>query len=158
MNPRQPPKDRALWITLGVFAVVAFGVTTAAATVAYSYYNGGFVRIAVDDRSADPTTIHLAVPAMVLDAALALAPLAIPADAQADLRRELGDYGPMLRQLAAELERCPDAILVEVEDDTDHVRITKERNSLIIRVRSTDTDVDVQVPVSLAGHALRAIS
>jgi len=158
MYPSQQVNNKGLWITLGVFAVVAFGVASAAAAVVHSYYNGGFVRIAVDDRGDDPTSVHLAVPAMVLDAALAVAPLAIPAEAQEEMQRELGDYGPALRKLAAELESCPDATLVEVEDGTDHVVIRKERNSLIVEVRSPDTDVDIQIPVALASSALRALS
>jgi hypothetical protein len=156
MNATGTVRARGLWIALGALAVVVLGVAGAAAAVVHSFTHGGFIHVAVDDHGGDPISIRIAVPAVLAGAALTVAPHAMPAEARAEVRHELERYQPLLRELAAELERCPDATLVEVEDGTDHVVVRKEGNSLIIRVRSDDADVDVQVPVALAGHALRA--
>lgn len=158
MNATGTVRARGLWIALGIFAIVAFGVVGATAAVVHSFTHAGFIHIAVDDRGGDPVSIRIAVPVVVAGAAVTVATHAMPAEARAEMRRELGPYQPLLRELAAELERCPDATLVEVEEGGDHVEVIKEGANLIVRVRSADADVDVQLPVALAGHALRAFA
>lgn len=149
--------QKALWITVGIVAVAAIGVTTAAAVVANNICRGGIVRVAVVDRGADPVSLDIVVPTPLAGLAVTTAAHWIPDEELRAVRRELGDLGPLLRALADELERCPDAVLVEVDDGSDHVEIVKDGGRLIVRVRSEDADVDVEVPVALVGHTLRAL-
>jgi hypothetical protein len=149
--------EKALWIAVGVAAVLAAGVTSAAALVTAGVRHGGFVRVAVVERGADPVSLDLLVPTPLVGAAASIARWAMPDQTRAEMRRELGEVGPLLRALAAELERCPDATLVEVDDGDDHVRIAKDGARLIVRVRSPEADVDVEVPMALVSHALRAL-
>jgi hypothetical protein len=156
MNGTQRRTVNGWWIAVGVVAVMAIGLTAGAAVVVHALTHGAMVRVAVDDRGDDPSSVRVLVPTLAVDAALSLAPHFMPAEARADVRRQIGDFAPLLRGLARELERCPDATLVEVENADQHVTIRKRGDSLLVRVRSDDTDVDIDLPVHLAGHALRA--
>jgi hypothetical protein len=149
--------ERAIWITVGVAAVVAVGATSAAALVTAGVRHGGFVRIAVEERGGEPVSLEILLPTPLAGAAVSVTGWLMPDAARAEMRRELGEVGPLLRALAAELERCPDATLVEVDDGADRVRIAKDGGRLVVRVRSPEADVDVELPVGLVSHTLRAL-
>lgn len=149
--------QRVLWITVGIAAVLVVGAFSAAAMVTVSLHRGGFVRVSVDHRGDDPVSFDLLVPTPFVGGAVSVAGLAMPDEARADLHRQLDEISPLLHAVAAGLEDCPDAVLIEVEDGTDHVRIAKEGGRLIVQVRSEEDDVDVEVPLALFTHTLRSL-
>ena len=52
----------------------------------------------------------------------------------------------MVRELLEVLEDCPDVTFVEVEDDSDWVRVSKKRGKLIVEVEESATSIRISIP------------
>lgn len=115
----------------------------------------GFATVRIAEKAAGGTHLYLPVPAALLHAAIAVLP-AIRGSARDEVRDALGERGPALDAVLQELERCPDATLIESRRDGQWVRILKKGRSLVIRVRSRERDVDVSLPASLISHLVHA--
>jgi len=83
-----------------------------------------------------------------------VAPALAAEEALAEARAEIAPYRAGLESLAAELEKMPPGVLVEVQDNGEEVRITKGWRSFQIDVVSDDAEVHVTVPARLLGRAL----
>ncbi len=148
---RQPkPKSRltrfvAISLIVCLTPIFALGATVAAT---------GTVTVQVHERGPDGVRLYIPVPALLIDAAVALAPLVIPADELAEARREIAPYRDGLEALAAELEGMPSGVLADVRSGGERVRITKTWRSFEIDVESDDADVHVAVPARLLSRAL----
>jgi hypothetical protein len=59
---------------------------------------------------------------------------------------DLGEWGPMVRELLEELDDCPDFTLVEVKEDDVWVRVRKKRGKLVVEVEEPSTSIKVSVP------------
>jgi hypothetical protein len=139
--------SRFVAIALVIFFLPIFALaTTVAAT--------GVVTVEVHEQGADGVDLYIPVPALLFDVAVWAAPKVIPPEELADMRREVAPYRNGLEALAAELEKCPSGVLVEVESPGEHVRIVKTKRSFEIEVRSPDANVSVSVPARLLGRAL----
>jgi hypothetical protein len=122
-------------------AALGFAATMALAGV-YVFHEG-VIHVAVDQNRTGGTHVHLWVPATVVPVGLHVVPLQNLRQAAAQAR----PYLPMLRELAKELKKYPNAELVDVRNSTDHVRISARDGKLFID-SVTDTDnVHVSVPV-----------
>lgn len=148
---------RFFWICCGVFAVFTLASASAVAYAAYAIHNSPAIHVSIDDHTGDGPDISFSVPAALVGAGLRLAPHVVPHEewerARHDIEAELSQIPPESRAAAGELIRqlrdMPDAVIVEVEDGTDHVTVSKQGGDLRVSVRSTDADVDVTVPVAL---------
>ena len=56
------------------------------------------------------------------------------------------------------MEDAPDAVLVEIENEREHVRIEKDGRTLEIRVRDGRDSFEISVPASLLGRVAREIA
>jgi hypothetical protein len=56
------------------------------------------------------------------------------------------------------LEDCPDGVLVEVIDESDHVRVKKDGGSIVVDVNDPDTVVHVSVPLRAAQNSIHQIA
>jgi len=146
-EPRRRPFMRYVAIALILLMTPIFALATAVAVT-------GTVTVSVQEKGPDGTRIYVPVPALLIDAAIALAPRVIPEDELADVRREIAPYRDSLEALVAEIEKIPAGVLVEVESRDEHVRITKTWRSFEISVESEDADVRVSVPARLLGRVL----
>jgi hypothetical protein len=144
---RRRPFTRYVAFALIVLMTPIFALATAVAVT-------GTVTVSVHEKGPDGTRIYVPVPALLLDAAVALAPMVIPDEDLAEARREIAPYRDSLAALAAELEDMPAGVLVEVESRDEHVLITKTWRSFEISVESADTDVQVSVPARLLSRVL----
>lgn len=148
---------RALWILCGVFAVFTLAGMSAVAYAAYAFTTLPAIEVSVDDHTGDGPDVSFSVPAAFVSTALKLAPHLVPdeawEEAQREIESELAAMPAETRAAAGELIRqlgdMPDAVIVEVEDGRDQVRVAKQGGDLVVSVRSTDADVDVSVPVAL---------
>jgi hypothetical protein len=131
------------------FVVLGCGLLLAATGV-------GSVR--VQEKKADGARFFVPVPAVALYAGAALLPRVMPAAERARMREELGDRRQAIVAILEELERCPDGVLVDVEEHGETVRIVKEGRSLAVRVRSADADVDVSLPAGAVTHLFQALT
>ncbi len=133
-----------VFIALAVaVAIVFLGVGVAlAATVAHS----GMVTVQVHETGPQGTHVFVPVPAAAVDLGLGIAAVAMPADERARLREQIAPYRPALAAIARELERCPDATLVDVRSDSQTVRVVKRGASFVIDVDAPDGQVHVALP------------
>ena len=94
--------------------------------------------------------VVFAVPGGAACAALAFVPNRAFGRAAPELRRWL----PAMEAALAELERTPDATLVEVEEKRKTVHVRVKSGGLVIDVDSPDEAVHVAVPGAVASAAL----
>jgi hypothetical protein len=76
----------------------------------------------------------------------------------ADMRRDLGDWGPFVAATLEGLADCLDGVLVDVRDRDETVRIVKEGRSFEIHVRSRDESVDISVPARVFSKVARFVA
>jgi hypothetical protein len=118
------------------------GSTLALATV-YTFHEG-VIRVDVDEARGDGAHVHFWVPATVVPMALHLAP-------RQNLRQGLAQARPFLptvHALSKGLEKYPNAELIEVIDEDQHVKISTENGRLRIDVDSPDEHVHIACPLT----------
>ncbi|HEX2224997.1 MAG TPA: hypothetical protein VHN15_12405 [Thermoanaerobaculia bacterium] len=150
---------KILTVVLGVFAVLFVGAGLALAT---TVVRAGMVTLEVQERHGED--LHLAIPAGLLYAGLALAP-SMSEEVEAEFERarreielELGGMGPDLAALLQDLEDCPDAVLLEARSPGEHVRIEKRGRNLTIHVRDAGSNVNISIPAALMSRLAGAVS
>ena len=111
------------------------------------YAWGGVMTVSIEDRDEN-FSLYLPMPVAVVDAAVATTDWVLDEEEllqiHADL--DLGEWGPMVRELLKELDDCPDFTLVEVKDDDVWVRVRKKRGKLVVEVEEPSTSIKVSVP------------
>lgn len=126
-----------------VFRNILLGMLSIVLLTGLVAYSEGAVMVSVRERKPDGTRIWLPVPALLVEVGMRFVPARQLQDASAQIRPWL----PAIRAASTELERCPDATLVEVESRTEHVLVSKRGDSLQIDVQDDEDTVHVSVPV-----------
>lgn len=122
-------------IALGFLITTGFGT-------AYILQDG-FVHVTVEDYAENGTHLHLYIPAE-------LAPIAahfVPNGKMDRDVREFQEMLPVIRSAAAELNRLPDSVLVEIHHGEDYVRVAKAGHGLDVQKDSPNEHVHVWVPL-----------
>jgi hypothetical protein len=145
---------RFLIVISAVFAVV---VLSWIALIGAVYAWGGVATVRVQDRD-EGVNLYVPVPMALVDAAVTTSTWVIPDEEWLDLQVELGDWGPMVQEILAELDALPDVTLVEVEDGATHVRVFKENGSLKVSVDDEDVKVRVSLPMRSARRTLSKVA
>ena len=114
----------------------------------------GFIHVRVHEKQADGMHLNLIIPAAAVPLALA----AVPSHDLADASSQLRQYMPIIDAAIPALRECPDGVLVEVRDATDHVVVAKHGGSLVIDVTDPGDEVHVSVPLRAAQHAIHEIA
>ncbi len=130
--------------------VIGSGVALAATVV-----RGGLVKVAVDQPGRN---LDIAVPAALVHVGLAALPFVLEDEVMADVRAEVGDFGPAAAAALRAVEEAPDAVLVDIQDNGETVRVIKKGRHLEVHVQSADGDVEITLPAGLLGSIARAIS
>jgi hypothetical protein len=141
-----------------IFAIFATGLAVFVLGSGLLIAATGVATVRVHEKKQDGARVYVPVPAILLYAGAAVLPMAVPAAERARIREHMGDRRPAVIALLAELERCPDAVLVDAQDHGESVQIVKEGGSLTVRVRDADTDVDVSLPAGVVTHVVRALT
>jgi len=129
-----------------VLAKVALGLgATLVMTTAYVFHEG-VIRVDVDEHHQGGSHVHFWVPATTVSAGMRLARLA-PQHPLEQAAEQAKPYLPVLRTLARELQKYPDAEFIDVTDEEQHVHIATVNGKLRIDVLGDDETVHVQVPV-----------
>ena len=113
----------------------------------------GVVVVDVREGGPDGSRIIVPVPLVFAQAALALAPIAAPAD-KLRLPHEAAEHMGLAREVIEALAAAPDGELVRVEERDEQVVITKVGATLQVRVTGKGENVSVNVPLHLALEAL----
>jgi hypothetical protein len=126
-----------------IIAKVALGLgATLAVSGAYVFHEG-VINVDVDEFGSGGSHVHFWVPAMAVSLGLRVVPRQHIEQAAAQVQPFL----PVLREMAKELKKFPNAKFVEVKDGTDHVYIgTLDGKLRIDAVNHTET-VHLRIPV-----------
>lgn len=147
-------QNRTLWaILFGLPALIVLPL----ALVGSKVLTAGSIDIDVVEKHGGGSTVGIHMPAAIVPVAVHL----MPSFKVDDIRTEMGPEARDALRIAAavigELERVPDAVLVEVMDDTDIVTVEKRDGGLHIYVDSPDETVRVQVPLRAVRQTLSAL-
>ena len=108
-----------------------------------AFISAGTVYISVEEKGSDGFSISIPVPVNLASTALSF----IPEDELEEIREEIGPWMPVVEVVLAELARCPDGPLVEVENDRETVTIVKQGGKLVIDVDNRRETVHLSVPI-----------
>ena len=128
---------------------LSLGVTAAAAG-AYIFHEG-VIRVDVDEHRDGGTHVHFWVPATVVSTGIHF----VPQEKLQCVAQNVRPYLPVLREVSKELERYPNAELIDLRDGHDHVRISMAGGRLHIHAVSQDGDV---VHVTVPAPVLRDVA
>jgi hypothetical protein len=108
---------------------------TLALTTGYVFHEG-VMRVDVDESRSGGSHVHFWVPATTVSLGLRVAPRRYLQKAAAQSR----PYLPALRELSKELEKCPNAELVDVKQASEHFHLAVWNGKLYLdEVSKTDT-------------------
>ncbi len=144
-------------LTIVALALLALPVG-AALLLAGSLVTHGVVTVNVNETKAGGSHLYLPVPAGLLYLGMDLLPLL---DHDGDLsraRREIGPWAPVAVAALQSLEDCPDAVLVDIEEKGQTVKIVKKGRSIEIQVHDPDGDVQVSLPAHLFTRVARQLA
>jgi hypothetical protein len=127
--------------------ILAASVSLVALTGAFVYEQGA-VRVEVREKARGGEHIRLAVPALVAPIAARL----VPREKLRRASRDLQQWLPAIEVASEELLRCPDGPLVEVDSRTEHVRIAKQGDSLVVDVDDPGETVHVSFPLRMLAY------
>jgi hypothetical protein len=122
-------------------AALGFCGVLAMAT-AYTFHKG-VIRIDVDENVSGGSHVHFWLPATVVSTGMHLAPRHNLHQVSAQVRQ----YLPIMRQLSKELPKYPNVVFVDVNGETEHVRVVTEHGKLCIDATEPDKVVHVTIPL-----------
>ncbi len=108
-----------------------------------AFISVGTVYVSVQEKGSDGFNITIPLPVNLASIALSF----IPEEDLEEIRAEIGPWMPVIEVVLAELARCPDGPLVEVENARETVTIVKRGGKLVIDVDTRDETVHVSVPI-----------
>ena len=120
-------------------------------------FREGTIRVDVDEFHENGAHVHFWVPAAAVPMVLHLAPKQHLEHAL----REAAPYMPTLRTLVKELQKYPDTLFVEVQDENEHVQIGTKGGKLQIDVDGPDEKVHILCPLETiddVSYELQSIS
>jgi len=140
--------------------VAAFGLLLMGSgfLLAASIVQSGLVTVKVNESGPHGTRLYLPVPAVLVHAGLSVLPALIEEDVWEEVRTDLGEWAPAAAEALRAVEDSPDAVLVDIENDHESVRIEKDGRTLEIRVRDGKDSFEISVPASLLGRVAREIA
>ena len=107
-------------------------------------FREGVIRVDVDENYSGGSHVHFWVPATAVSAGMHL----VPHHKLREVVQRASEFLPVLHQLSKELPHYPNAVFVDVHDDTDHVRVMTVNGKLCIEATEKDQLVHVVVPVA----------
>ncbi|MGB8472657.1 MAG: hypothetical protein WCE61_01080 [Candidatus Acidiferrum sp.] len=138
-------------VLLGKIAL-GFGATVLMAG-AYTFHEG-LLRVDVDQSRGNGSHVHVWLPAAVVPMAMHLVPRR-----QLELAGERSwQYTPLMHAVAKELQKYPEADLVEVRDGDQYVHVRTHNGSLLIDVDEPGEHVHVACPLATIDDVSRELA
>lgn len=138
-------------VLLGKIAL-GFGATVFLAG-AYTFREG-LVRVSVDETRGHGTHVHVWAPAAMIPMALHF----IPRGNMQEAGERAGQYMPLVHVIAKELQRYPEAELVDVRDGNERVYVRTHNGTLLIDVEQPGEEVHVACPLSTIDDVSRELA
>jgi hypothetical protein len=123
-------------------AKAAIGASATLALAGAWVFHEGVIRVDVDEARSGGSHVHFWVPATTVSTGLRLTPRHYLRQA-ADKSR---DYLPVLRELAKELQKYPNAELLDVRDASNHVHVSVKGGKLYLDAVSDNEDIHISCP------------
>jgi hypothetical protein len=136
---------------LGKIALGVGGMALASAGVLCSE---GMVHVKVMEKQPQGVHINVIAPAMLAPIAVHLAPQRSLAEAARKIQPQL----PVIRAALESLSDSEDIVLVEVTEPDQHVRVAKERGSIVVDVDDVDDTVHVATPIRAVSQTIDALA
>lgn len=134
-------------ILLTVAATIAVLILGSGLVLATTVVRAGMMTVRIHEPGQ---TVSLHVPAALAYLGLDLLPL-LDDRVGAEIRADLGEMRPALAAALRDLESAPDAVLVDVQDGRDRVRITKRDRTLQISVVDQGGRYEITLPEGILG-------
>ncbi|HTQ60692.1 MAG TPA: hypothetical protein VMI32_10740 [Candidatus Solibacter sp.] len=138
-------------VLLGKIAL-GFGATVLMAG-AYTFHEG-VIRVDVDESHGNGSHVHVWAPA-------ALVPMAIHFVPRRQLERagdRAAEFMPLVHSVAKELQKYPEAELVDVRDGAEHVHIRTHNGVLLIDAEEPGQTVHVACPLETIDDVSRELA
>jgi len=126
-----------------VLAKIGLGLVGTIAVAGVYTFREGVMRVDVDEHRDGGEHVHLWLPA----AAVPMAMHFVPQREMDKASHQAREFMPVARVAAHELKRLPDSVLVEVQDQEEHVVISTHHGAIKIDVTGPEEDVHVQCPL-----------
>lgn len=123
-------------------AKAAIGAGATLALAGAWVFHEGVIRVDVDEARSGGSHVHLWVPATSVSAGLRLMPRHYLRQAASQSR----DYLPLLREISKELEKYPNAELLDVRDASNHVHVSVQEGKLYLDVVSDSENIHIRCP------------
>lgn len=133
--------------------ILGSGIVLAASVV-----HSGMVTVKINESGPDGTRLYVPVPAILVHAGMTVLPALVEEDVWEEVRTDLGEWAPVAAEVLRAVEDAPDAVLVEIENARESVRIEKDGRTLEIRVRDGKDSFEISLPASLLGRVAREIA
>jgi hypothetical protein len=141
-------------LTIVALALLAVPIG-ATLLLAGSLVTHGVVTVNVHETQKGGTCLYLPVPAALVYLGLDLLPLLDRDGELARARQEAGPWAPVAVAALESLEDCPDAVLVDVQERDETVKIVKVGRKIEIQVHDRNGDVHVSLPAHLFTRVAR---
>jgi hypothetical protein len=106
----------------------------------------GIIEVNVQEKHAGGSHVHLYLPATVATLGVHLA----PQERVREHLRQQGEHLAIARTALRELEKVPDAVLVEVESPKEHVRVATRNGNFVVDVNDASDTVHISMPIRAA--------
>jgi hypothetical protein len=131
---------------------LGFGATVVMAG-AYTFHEG-LLRVDVDETHGKGSHVHVWVPAAIVPMAMHF----IPRDRMHDAGERAANFMPLVHAVAKELQKYPEAELVEVHDGMQHVHIRTHNGNLLIDADEPGQTVHVSCPLTTIDDVSRELA
>ena len=138
-------------VLLGKIAL-GFGATVAMAG-AYTFHEG-VLRVDVDETHGKGSHVHVWVPAALVPMAMHF----VPRHQMMRAGDHAGKFMPLVHAVAKELQKYPEAELVEVHDGEQYVRIRTHDGKLVINANEPGQTVHVSCPLATIDDVSRELT
>jgi hypothetical protein len=135
-------------------AKIALGLGAAVAVAGAYTFHEGLLRVDVDESRVDGSHVHVWVPA-------ALVPMAMNFVPRHQMERagyQAGRFMPLFHAVAKELQKYPEADLVEVRDGDQFVHIRTHNGSLLIDADEPGQTVHIACPLATIDDVSRKVA
>ena len=126
-----------------IIAKIALGLGATLAVGGAYVFHEGVINVDVDEFRPGGSHVHVWVPAT----AVSLGMRVVPRHHLEHAASQVQPFLPVLREVAKELKRFPNAKFVEVKDATDHVFIGTVDGKIRIDAVSDNETVHLRIPV-----------
>src|SRR5215468_1837065 len=127
-----------------ILAKLALGAVGTLAFVTVYTFREGTIRVDVDEHRPGGSHVHFWVPATVVPAALHF----VPDDKLQEVADRAHEALPIVKTVAEELEKYPNADFVQVDSESEHVKVSVHSGKIYIDVKDHNDDVHLAVPVA----------